>query len=460
MNPYIQYMYSYPHKTAYGALSGVNLKDYAQRLSGSGHGLYLHIPFCQTKCGYCNLFSVTGVGSRDIDQYFDAIERQLQQYQPILETVGTYFSEFTIGGGTPLYLSEKQLERVFSITDFYLRFENGRQLVIETAPNQTNKEKLNLLKNQKTTRISMGIQSFSDEVLKILKRNHSGKKAREALDLLLSFEFPCVNIDFIYGIPGQTIDSLLTSLKEAISFGIDEIFLYPLYVKHGAILEQDIQKGIVLKPDYTFVQYQEASQYLKAEGFRQDSMRRFVRDREKTGKGVLSHFLNDMDSLEASNDKYRKFSDCGFSTSLAIGCGGRSYLGNLHFCTPYAITRQDCLSELKAYEDTKDFVEICHGIILSQEEEKRRYLIRHLLILPGVCIEKYQNLFGTNLLEDFPLLLTWLEEEYLTYTKDKKAELIYLTLTPKGLGLSDYLGPQLISENIQKKMEEWENVHK
>lgn len=77
-----------------------------------------------------------------------------------------------------------------------------------------------------------------------------------------------------------------------------------------------------------------------------------------------------MDSLEASDDKYREFSDCGFSTSLAIGCGGRSYLGNLHFCTPYAITRQDCLSELKAYEDTKDFMAIRHGIILSQEEEK------------------------------------------------------------------------------------------
>ncbi len=103
---------------------------------------------------------------------------------------------------------------------------------------------------------------------------------------------------------------------------------------------------------------------------------------------------------------------------------------------------------------------IRHGIILSQEEEKRRYLIRHLLILPGVHIETYQNLFGTNILEDFPLLLAWLEEGYLTYTKGENAEPIYLTLTPKGLGLSDYLGPQLISENIQKKMEEWENVHK
>lgn len=61
MNPYIQYMYSYPHKTAYRPLTGIHLSDYISVMAGKGHGLYLHIPFCQSKCGYCNLFSVTGI---------------------------------------------------------------------------------------------------------------------------------------------------------------------------------------------------------------------------------------------------------------------------------------------------------------------------------------------------------------------------------------------------------------
>ena len=80
MNPYLQYMYSYPHKTAYGPLTGVNLKDYGERLSGNGHGLYLHLPFCQTKCGYCNLFSVTGAKDEEIDRYLDGVERQVKEY--------------------------------------------------------------------------------------------------------------------------------------------------------------------------------------------------------------------------------------------------------------------------------------------------------------------------------------------------------------------------------------------
>ncbi len=102
MNPYIQYMYSYPHKTAYRPMSGVNLGDFAHRLKGPGHGLYLHVPFCQRKCGYCNLFSVTGAKEEDIERYLDAIERQVRQYRQILSPWKTRFSSFTVGGGTPL----------------------------------------------------------------------------------------------------------------------------------------------------------------------------------------------------------------------------------------------------------------------------------------------------------------------------------------------------------------------
>ena len=86
MNPYIQYMYSYPHKTAYRPLTGVRFCDYASALAGKGHGLYLHIPFCQSKCGYCNLFSVTGIEQDEIDRYLDTIERQSEQYQTVLES--------------------------------------------------------------------------------------------------------------------------------------------------------------------------------------------------------------------------------------------------------------------------------------------------------------------------------------------------------------------------------------
>lgn len=203
MKPYIQYMYSYPHKTAYRPLKGVYLRDYASVLAGKGHGLYLHIPFCQSKCGYCNLFSVTGLGQEAADRYLTAVERQSSQYQEILTSVGTEFSELVIGGGTPLYLTVQQLERMFHIVTCYFRFSENRSLVVETAPNQTTREKLELLKQAGVSRISMGIQSFSDKELSVLGRQHNAEKARQAFALIKTYDFPCVNVDFIYGFRGR-----------------------------------------------------------------------------------------------------------------------------------------------------------------------------------------------------------------------------------------------------------------
>lgn len=455
-NPYVQYMYSYPHKTAYRPLEGVDLRDYGDRFAGPGHGLYFHVPFCQSKCGYCNLFSVTGTGEEVMERYLDCVERQLGQYAPIMEEAGAVFSDFTVGGGTPLILSEKQLERAFHMVDQYLKLEQDRQIIVETAPNQTTKEKLRLLKEQNVTRVSMGIQSFREQELKTLRRGHSGDRARRGLELLRSFDFPCVNVDFIYGIPGQTVDSLLSSLKEAVNFRPEEIFLYPLYVKHGAAMERDLREGMVLEPERAYEQYREASAYLMSEGFCQDSMRRFVRTRrgwEDRSSGAGGEHSG---RAPMARGKSREFSDCGSSSSLALGCGGRSYAGNLHFCTPYAITRDSCMEELKAFMREDRCTRISHGIFLSTEEEKRRYVIRHILIRPGLPRDQYQERFGKDVLEDFPLLLQWEEQGYL----EKCHGAQNLTLTPAGLGLSDWLGPQLISEEIRQKMEEWDHVHR
>ncbi len=449
---YTQYMYSYPHKTAYRPLPCVSLKDYGRQLAGKGHGLYLHIPFCQSKCGYCNLFSVTSQGTEDVDRYLDAVERQALQYGEILKENRTGFSGVTVGGGTPLLLSEGQLDRMFAILDG-CRSAGGQDLLeggepewtIETAPNQTTRGKLRRLKEGGITRVSMGIQSFFDRELLILGRHHRGEKIREALDLLKTFDFPCVNLDFIYGIPGQTADSFLASLEEALVFCPDEIFLYPLYVKHGAGMEQKLREAMVLEPEKAFLQYSEASSFLRSEGFRQDSMRRFVRRR------LASTESNGDDGSRRAG---REFSDCGFSSSLSLGCGGRSYLGKLHFCTPYAITREGCLAQIREFEETRDYTQIRHGIFLSDEEMKRRYVIRHLLIYPGLPLESYRKRFNSQAEEDFSLLAKWKKEGFLEC--HRAGDERYLALTQEGLGFSDCLGPQLISSKVWQRMKEWD----
>ena len=195
----------------------------------------------------------------------------------------------------------------------------------------------------------------------------------------------------------------------------------------------------MLDGEQAFSQYRRAREILLSAGFRQDSMRRFVKAEKK-----------------------RDYEACGFGTSLALGCGGRSYLGNLHFCTPYGVTVSQCQTELKNYMETEDFTRIRHGILLSEEEIKRRHLIRHLFIRPGLSLKDYREHFQGEAVEEFSLLKDWIEEGYLELVKEENPkgdteEL--LSLTEEGMGLSDFLGPKLISCQVQKKMEEWGMDH-
>ena len=445
---YTQYMYSYPHKTAYRPLSNASITDSLSCLSGPGHSLYLHLPFCEAKCGYCNLFSVTGQSTEAIDRYLDAVERQLGQYQPLFDSVGCVFSDFTIGGGTPLLLTDSQLQRVFSMVKRSVRLCDDGDIIIETAPNQTTAEKLKILKDEGVTRVSMGIQSFFDEELKTLRRCHRAEKARQSLRLLMDSGFPCVNVDFIYGVPGQSEDSFMASIREADSYGPEELFLYPLYLKHGASLEKELEHGIVLDEALAWRQYNMAAGWLKSRGYRQDSMRRFVKSICRDG--ICADDISGGSILPDRPAVNREFSDCGFGNTVSIGCGGRSYLGNLHFCTPYTVTREGCLEQIRQYEETQDFCRITHGFVLSAIEQKRRYAIRHLLILPGLSENIYQENFHSDVLKDFPVVKEWLEHGFLAESKG------WLSLTEEGLGLSDYLGPQLISDDVRNRMNQWE----
>jgi oxygen-independent coproporphyrinogen-3 oxidase len=290
---------------------------------------------------------------------------------------------------------------------------------IETSPNETTGEKLAVLKEFATNRISIGIQSLVNTELKTLQRAHSAESARRALDCLKTYDFPCLNLDLIYGIPGQTIATLGESLKEALGFEPDELFIYPLYIREGTGLD-----GKVINQD-TLAMYRFARDHLTAAGYFQISMRRFTKKvPERSGS-------------------------CGFENMLAIGCGGRSYLGDLHFCSPYAVGREHCLSIIDRFIKATDKTAITHGFILDEEEAKRRFVIKNLLFYRGLSLIDYRERFRSELLADFPLIDRLLTLLYAVNTDG------FIRLTPLGLSLSDHIGPMFISPAVEAKMAEW-----
>lgn len=429
INPYRQYMYSYPHKTAYRALEGISLEEEFVKLEGQQNSLYFHIPFCQYKCGYCNLFSVAGKTMRMMGEYVDAMERQSGQLSSIMPG-NVEFQEIILGGGTPLILPEPLLERVFEMAVKYFGVAlPGISAVVETSPNQTTEPKLRILKKYGVTRLSIGIQSFEEQELVSLKRLHTAKSAEQALKLVKEVGFDCVNVDIIYGIPGQTKKSFLASLEKAVSYEPEELFVYPLYIKRDTGLWN---MGYKQREDALELYYL-GRNFLQMAGYRQDSMRRFVRQQE----------YSERENME------RAASLCGFGNTLSVGCGGRSYIGALHFSTPYEVKKKQCVMRLEEYIGQKDYLQVNHGFILSEEEQKRRYVIRHILFGQGILREDYREHFDNDVVRDFPLLIEWCREGYAVQSED------YITLTERGLALSDYLGPQLISEEVRERMEKW-----
>lgn len=441
IEPYIQYMYSYPHKTAYRSLEGIYLSDYRQYLEQSSENdLYFHVPFCESKCGYCNLFSLTGQKEGLMGEYLEAVKRQAGTYN--MKDIA--FQSLTIGGGTPLYLSASLLDSLFSIArEYFGLLEQGLRTIVETSPRQTTREKISILKNYDTTRVSIGVQSFQEQELSALHRRHTAREAENALELLKNAGFQCVNLDLIYGIPGQTRKSLRNSADKALFFEPDELFVYPLYVKKGTGLWREGVKA----SDTAFELYCFIRDYLEEKGYEQVSMRRFVRLSKKPGHGDFK--------MPEAVGAAKSYKGCGFSeNTISMGCGGRSYIGHLHFCTPFSVLPSRCEKILRDYIGTKDYGEIKYGFLLDREELKRRYVIKNLLYAKGIFPDEYEHIFNGSLLEDFPQLSFIIDKGY-GYMETEMGQEKAFKLTKYGLALSDYLGPMFISENVERLMKEW-----
>lgn len=421
-NIYKQYMYSYPHKTSYQKTNHLKLSDYSIDVRTNPVGLYFHIPFCDSKCGYCNLFSIPCGNVDKMQAYIEAVKRHSHQTLSAIDLSKSEFNSLIFGGGTPLILSIKQMDELFNLAvDSYRLDLNKHFVAIETSPNQTTKKKLEYLKERHTDRISIGVQSFVQSELHILERHHSALSAEKALDLIKLYDFPLLNIDLIYGIPGQTLETLLYSANKALEYEPEEMFVYPLYQQANTRIYGKFEIERALQ----YEMYMQISGFLKDNGYYQISMRRFVKKKPE---------------LEMS---------CGFENMISLGCGGRTYLDSLHYCEPYTSDIKKCISTLDAYMTKADYFKDVSLYHLDGDEQKRRYVIKNLLHHTGIDKSEYENLFGGKIADDFKLMKEIIEKDW-AYTEGD-----YIRLTELGMSLSDYIGPLFISRAVSGKMEKY-----
>lgn len=436
VRPYQDYVYAYPHKTAYRPLPDrPALRDLWRAEPKGALALYAHIPFCEVRCGFCNLFTRVGAPGDLTTRYLDALDRQAVA---VREALGgeepVRFGAAAFGGGTPTFLEAGELERLCDIAERRMGAPLGAiPLSVEASPATATGDRLDVLVARGATRISLGVQSFVEGEARAAVRPQRRADVEAALGRIREAGVPVLNIDLIYGIDGQTPASWRASLDAALAWRPEELYLYPLYARPKTPLHTRTAVDDPAWDAQRLALYRQGRDHLLASGYEQTSMRMFRR----AGAPV-----------QGPDDHA-----CQSDGMIGLGCGARSYTSGLHYSFDYAVGAPQVRSIIDAYVATGDFSRAVHGRRIEGDEPRRRYLLQSLLQAAGMPSGDYAARFGSTPEADFPAELgDFADRGWL----DEAAGPACLRLSAEGLAHSDAVGPALFSAAVRAAMAAYE----
>jgi oxygen-independent coproporphyrinogen-3 oxidase len=387
------YIYSYPPKRAY--------RPFAERpdLCSCWHdqqgdvNVYLHIPFCNYRCTFCTLFLTTAHTADQQEAYVEAVERQIRLYGELIGHLRV--ASIYLGGGTPTVLSPAQFGRVFAALrgEFPLLAPTA-EVSVEGTPDTMTPETLDCLRSLGVNRISMGIQSFHPDEMWRAGRRYGVEVAVQAIENIRRAGFENLNLDLIYGLEGQTLDSWQMSLTKTLAFSPATLSLYPAVFRPLSGIYKlksrtpEIFPGERLRGEM----YDLSVELLAKRGYRQESSIRFTR-----------HPLGG----------YRQeASDFQGAPLLGLGAGARSYCGDIHYTTDYAVGKRSTLEIIGAFVERhrQPRYDLEFGFQLDRDETERRFVILNLL-LDQLSLPLYAQRFGGDPRERFAEELAALASE-------------------------------------------------
>ena len=396
-------------------------------------GIYIHVPFCQSRCAYCDFYSTTLLAHREA--YVDAVCRELQHRLPELK--GEAVKTIYFGGGTPSTLTIEELRRILiasplplprrgdsdlpegfntseanwmirpsTVTPPWEGLGEATELTLEANPDDLTEEYVKGLRTLPINRVSLGIQSFHDRTLRLVGRRHTAQEAIEAVHRLQRHGLTNISIDLIYGLPGETIDDWVYSLDQAIALGVKHISAYHLTYEEGTRLWRMQEQGLVSSID------------------EEQSVRSFELLRAKFLAAGYEHYEISNFALPGYHSRHNSSYWQGIPY-IGIGPGAHSYDGcnrrwNLSSLADYIATPED--------EDVP--YEMEHLTIDERYDER---IITELRTAQGINLNKLRNDFGERYHTHCLHCATpYIHRGQLIHTADG-----YLHLTPDSIFVSD-----------------------
>jgi oxygen-independent coproporphyrinogen-3 oxidase len=211
-------------------------------------GLYVHIPFCEIKCGYCDFFVVAHKRPQ-IAAYLKALNTEVDLYAKRAKIRNLYFDTLYFGGGTPSLLNARQLDTLIQSITSKFNFSSGPEVTVETNPGTVDLNRLMDYRAAGVNRLSLGIQSFHPKELLFLDRTHAVEDIFACLRDARKVGFENINFDLIFGLPGQTLEDWKTSLLRAVELGPEHISTYNLTYEPRTALTRKLQRGQIIPCD-------------------------------------------------------------------------------------------------------------------------------------------------------------------------------------------------------------------
>ncbi len=371
-------------------------------------GIYIHIPFCQKRCSYCDFYSQTNLSLKK--EYVSALCKEIKLRKNYLEqaTISTLY----FGGGTPSLLDKDDFCEIFACLNSHFDLSYLHEVTLEANPDDLNQSFFDTLNQFPFNRLSIGIQSFDNGDLKLMNRRHSAEKAMEAIYLAKENGFHNISIDLIYGLPNQTLEKWQKNLEQALSLDIQHISAYHLTYEEGTILDSLLRQKKIqeVKEEDSLAMFEMLMALLTKSGFEHYEISNFAK----------KNFYSQHNSSYWSGEKY-----------LGLGASAHSFDEK---------TRQWNISSIEKYNQA-----VSHSLpfyemeTLSEKEKYNEFIITSLRTKKGIDLTLLEKKFGKE-------MLNYCIQNCQTHINNNRLCLKhnFVTLTQTGIFVSDKLIEDLI----------------
>ena len=367
-------------------------------------GLYIHIPYCIHKCGYCD-FNSHPIKQDEMDHYIDALVVEMKHYAKIYTNTNIIKTIF-LGGGTPTTLNPFQLERILKECVNEFTIASNAEITIEANPATVGIELMKSIRTMGYNRISIGVQSFDKAELKLLDRAHGPKEIHSTVDCARKAGFDNLSLDLMFAVPNQSLSSWENNLNKALEKNPEHLSTYNLTIEQGTAFSKLQSNGKLIMPDddHQLELYKKTIERLTKKGFHHYEISNFAH-RGKECKHNITYWEN--------------------KNTLGLGAGASSYMNGTRFKNinlPAHYIRQ--------VKEKKIAVE--HSETLELRQAMGETIMLGLRLLQGISIHQFEKRFHISFINLFRNIISALKEKELVIIEKD-----YLRLSQKGLFWAD-----------------------